>query len=97
MTEAEILTKIKTGLMITTPLFDEVLKLHIDEVKFYLRGAGVPETVIDSEESVGVILRGVADLWNNGSGNVKFSPFFYDRASQLALSGGVTNVQTESN
>ena len=97
MTEAEILTKIKTGLMITTPLFDEVLKLHIDEVKFYLRGAGVPESVIDSEESVGVILRGVADLWNNGSGNVKFSPFFYDRASQLALSGGVTNVQTESN
>ena len=97
MTNDELLMKVKTGLMITTPLFDEVLKLHIDEVKFYLRGAGVSETVVDSEESVGVILRGVADLWNNGSGNVKFSPFFYDRASQLALSGGVTNVQTESN
>ena len=91
MTEAEILAKVKTGLMITSPLFDEVLRLHIDEVKFYLRGAGVRETVIDSEESVGVILRGVADLWNNGSGNVTFSRFFYDRASQLALLGGVSD------
>lgn len=89
MTEAEILAKVKTGLMISGEHFDEVLRLHIDEVKFYLRTAGVPETVVDSEESVGVILRGVADLWSNGSGNVTFSPFFYDRASQLALSGGV--------
>lgn len=97
MTEAEILAKVKTGLMITSDLFDGVLRLHIDDVKSYLKNAGVPETVIDSEESVGVILRGVADLWNNGSGNVTFSPFFYDRASQLALSGGVTDVQTGSN
>ena len=89
MTDAEILAKVKTGLMITTDFFDEVLRLHIDEVKFYLMTAGVPETVVDSEESVGVILRGVADLWSNGSGNVTFSKFFYDRVSQLALSGGV--------
>lgn len=92
MTDAEILVKVKTGLMITGEHFDEVLKLHIDEVKFYLKDAGVPEAVIDSEESVGVILRGVADLWSNGSGNVTFSKFFYDRATQLALSkGGVKN------
>ena len=89
MTDAEILSKVKTGLMITTNLFDEVLKLHIDEVKFYLKSAGVPETIVDSEESVGVILRGVADLWNNGSGTVTFSKFFYDRVNQLALSKGV--------
>ena len=91
MTDAEILAKVKTGLMITGDLFDEVLRLHIDEVKFYLRDSGVPQNVIDSNESVGVILRGVADLWNNGSGNVTFSRFFYDRASQLALSGGVSD------
>ena len=91
MTEAEILAKVKTGLMISGEHFDEVLRLHIDEVKFYLRTAGVPDEVVDSDESVGVILRGVADLWSNGSGNVTFSPFFYDRVSQLALSGGVNN------
>ena len=92
MTDAEILAKVKTGLMITNDLFDGVLSVHIGDVKSYLKNAGVPESVVNSEESVGVILRGVADLWNNGSGTVKFSPFFYDRASQLALSGGVTDV-----
>lgn len=94
MTDAEILAKVKTGLMITGNLFDEVLNLHIEDVKSYMNNAGVPETVVNSEESVGAILRGVADLWNNGAGTVKFSPFFYDRVSQLAISGGGNDVST---
>ena len=94
MTDAEILTKVKSGLMITGNLFDDVLKLHITDVKSYMKNAGVPERVVDAEESVGAILRGVADLWNNGSGDVKFSPFFYDRVSQLALFGGGEDVSS---
>ena len=97
MTEGEILARVKTGLMITGNHFDDVLTLHIGDVKSYLRRAGVNETVIESSESVGVILRGVTDLWNNGSGDVKFSPYFYDRVSQLALSGGREDVSTDSN
>lgn len=97
MTDAEILAKVKTGLMITGDNFDDVLSLHIDSVRSYLRKSGVDETMIMSSESVGVILRGVSDLWNNGSGDVKFSPLFYDLACQLALSGGGDDVPTGSN
>lgn len=94
MTEAELLQSVKSGLMITTDLFDDVLKIHIRDVKSYLKNAGVKDSVIESEDSVGVILRGVSDLWNNGSGDVNFSPYFRDRATQLALSGGGENVST---
>lgn len=96
MTNSEILAKIKTGLMITGSNFDDVLSLHIEDVKSYLRNSGVPETVISSNEAVGVILRGVSDLWNNGSGSVSFSPYFYDRVTQLVISGGGKDVSTES-
>lgn len=94
MAEIEFLSEIKTGLGITGTNFDGVLKIHIRDVKSYLKRAGISDEVIDSEESVGVILRGVSDLWNNGSGDVKFSPYFYDRVTQLALSGGGDNVPT---
>lgn len=94
MTEAELLKNVKSGLLITTTLFDDVLKIHIRDVKSYLKNAGVKDSVIESEDAVGVILRGVSDLWNNGSGNVEFSPYFRDRATQLSLSGGEENVST---
>ena len=94
MTETELLKDVKSGLLITTPLFDDVLKIHIRDVKSYLKNAGVKDSVIESEDAVGVILRGVSDLWNNGSGNVDFSPYFRDRATQLSLLGGEENVST---
>lgn len=94
MTEAELLKSVKSGLMITTPLFDDVLMIHIRDVKSYLKTAGVKDFVIESEDAVGVILRGVSDLWNNGSGDVNFSPYFRDRATQLSLIGGGENVST---
>lgn len=95
MTDADILSKVKSGLMITSDHFDDVLTLHINDVKDYLLNAGVHESVIESEKSVGAILRGVSDLWTNGSS--EFSPYFRDRVTQLALIGGVGDVQTESN
>lgn len=95
MTEKELLAKIKIGLGITGDYQDEALLFYIDEVKNFMRLAGVPSTVVDSSEAVGVISRGVADLWNYGSGSVKLSEYFTQRVIQLAAkvnTGGEGNV-----
>ena len=93
MTDKELLTKIKVGLGITGEYQDEALQFYIDEVRGFMRHAGVPQTVVDSSESVGVIMRGVADLWNYGSGSVKLSEYFVQRVIQLtAKAGGEGNV-----
>lgn len=85
MTDAEYLGKIKTGLGITTSYQDELLGVYIDSVKEFMKDAGVPDDVINSDASVGCVLRGVSDLWNYTSGEVKFSEFFKQRVTQLAL------------
>lgn len=84
MTEEELLAKIKNGLGITGEYQDETLKFYIEEVKHFMISAGVSQTVVDSSESVGCIMRGVADLWNYGSGSVKFSEYFIQRVIQLS-------------
>ena len=83
MTDAELLTKIKSGLGITGDYQDATLTVYVDEVKAFMESAGVPKTVIDSSASVGCIMRGVADLWNYGSGNAKLSEYFRMRVLQL--------------
>lgn len=81
--EAELLEKVKSALGITGAYQDETLSLYIEDVKEYLKDAGVSESIINSSVSIGVITRGVADLWNYGSGNTELSPYFYQRAAQL--------------
>lgn len=93
MTEQELLAKIKIALGITGDYQDEALSFYIDEVKHFMRAAGVPQNIVDSSESAGVIMRGVADLWNYGSGSVKLSEYFTQRVIQLALqTGGESDV-----
>ena len=94
MTDAELLVKIKNGLGITTEYQDDTLNIYIGEVRAFLVSAGVKKSVIESEASVGCILRGVADLWNYGSGNATLSDYFRMRAIQLTKVGD-SNVQTE--
>lgn len=84
LTKNELLEKVKTALGITGEYQDATLLLYIDEVKEYLLSAGVAQTVVDSSSSVGVISRGVSDLWNYGSGNTELSPYFMQRAIQLS-------------
>ena len=48
-----------------------------------MKSAGVADSVIESEASVGCIMRGVADLWNYGSGNASLSSYFKMRVLQL--------------
>lgn len=92
MTDAELLAKVKSGLGITTSYQDETLQIYIDEVKEFMRGAGVEENVITDKASVGCILQGVNDLWNYTSGTTKFSPHFTQRLIQLSAKKGDSNV-----
>lgn len=81
------LDDVKNALGITGDYQDATLQLYIDEVKAFLKDAGVAEANITS----GVIARGVADLWNYGAGEGKLSSYFMMRASQLALKGSGSN------
>ena len=83
MTEAELLPKVKSGLGITGSYQDETLKIYVNEVKAFMVSAGVSKEIVDGDASVGVIVRGVADLWNTSSGTVGFSTYFMQRVVQL--------------
>lgn len=83
MNDAELLIQVKQALNIGGNYQDNTLKIYIDEVRAYMIGAGVNESEIN--KYVGVISRGVADLWNYGSGDAKLSNYFMQRVTQLAL------------
>lgn len=83
LTREELLEKVKTALGITGDYQNGTLSIYIDEVKEYMISAGVSKNVVDSSLSIGVITRGVSDLWNYGSGNTGFSPYFMQRVIQL--------------
>lgn len=83
MTDANILTGVKNALGITGNFMDDTLNVYIEEVTSYMSNAGVTDSIIIA--SVGVIARGVNDLWNNNAGAGKLSPYFYDRVTQLAM------------
>lgn len=80
-----MLESVKTALGITGTYQDDLLQIYIDEVIAYLTDAGVSETVLASDAATGIVVRGVADLWNYGSGGTQLSPYFMQRAVQLAL------------
>lgn len=84
MTDEELLAEVKSGLGITGTYQDATLKGYIADTKEFLIDAGVDEKIVNSSKSVGVIKRGVSDLWNYGSGGTTFSQYFYQRAIQLA-------------
>lgn len=90
----DALTFVKNSLGITGEFHDVTLQSYIDEVKAYLADAGVTESVVHSSTCAGAIARGVADLWNLGAGGAELSPYFHERAAQLALKWGAGNEQT---
>ena len=75
------LDDIKNALGITGDYQDNTLQIYFDETVDFLVDAGVKKSNITK----GVLARGVADLWNYGSGDGKFSTYFMQRASQLSL------------
>lgn len=93
MTDINILEEVKKRLGIVGNFHDGTLNGYIADVKGFMSSAGVPDSVIESEISVGCISRGVADLWNYGAGDAKFSEYFRQRLVQLKLTkDGADNV-----
>lgn len=75
-----MLENVKTALGITGNYQDATIQIYINEVIDFLVGAGVPQSKI----TVGIVARGVSDLWNYGGAEGKLSPYFMQRAAQLA-------------
>lgn len=97
MTDNEILNKVKTTLFgtATGSFRDDLLRIYINEVKDFMKHAGVSDNVIMSEKSVGVIALGVNDLWNYQAGGVKLSQYFIQRVIQLTDESEETPTPTE--
>lgn len=88
MTVAEMVEAVKNGTdWEGTNYNDTQINEYVNEVVFFAKSAGVPETVILSQAAVGLVRRGVLDLWNYSSGDVKFSEYFKQRLVQLAAGG----------
>jgi len=87
MTDQELLAEVKTGLGIpeVTTGFDAVLMQKLKAIKGYMLGAGVSDTVMESDSAVGAIVIGVTDMWSIQGGEAKFSPLFHSLVSQLAI------------
>lgn len=85
MDDTELLKEIKTRLQIEGDYHDALLLAYAEDVKAYMLSGGVKPRVINGSSSIGCIARGVADLWNYGSGEGKFSEVFYQRVIQLSL------------
>lgn len=75
-----MLEKVKENLGITGTFQDTTIQGWITEVTSFLKEGGVLEENITE----GIVAIGVKDLWNYGSGNGSFSPYFIQRATQLA-------------
>jgi len=90
MTSDEWLAACKTGLNIplSSTALDGVLSQKLLAVKGYLKGAGVPDTALESDLGIGTVVIGVSDLWTVESGEAKFSPVFHGLITQLSCSGG---------
>jgi len=91
-----MLEEIKKALGIVGKYQDDTIKLHITEVKRFMQDGGVAKSVIESPETYGVIKTGVADLWNNGSGNTTLSQHFIDSVVQLALKREAGNEELQA-
>lgn len=83
LTTEQLLKRVKAAIGITGDYQDDTIKVYIDEVKAFLSSAGVHASVLQSDKVVGIIARGVLDLWNYGAGDGSLSPYFYQRAIQL--------------
>lgn len=85
LNDTEILNKVKSALGVTGDYQNDTLTIYIDDVKSFMKNAGVSDAVICDVQNVGTICRGVADLWNYGSGDTGLSEYFKQRVAQLAL------------
>lgn len=91
MTDQKLIEECKIGLNISTSstALDGILKQKILAVKSFMKIAGVSEKQMNNDLAVGVIVMGVADLWELEGGEAKFSPAFKTLLSQLTYASEV--------
>lgn len=77
------LADVKLALGITGDWQDNTIQSYIDEVEDFIKDAGVKKSNI----TVGIVARGVSDLWNYGAGEGKLSEYFKQRVTQLSYKG----------
>ncbi len=78
------LENIKKMLGITGSYQDDILDGYAEEAIAYMVDAGIDEDTARGEKAVGVVARGVSDLWNYGSGEAHLSDYFRERVVQLS-------------
>ena len=83
MSDDEILQEIKTRLSITDSYHDQLLSSFIQDTKDYLKSVGITDELLNDKKSLGILARGVVDLWNNKPSDGEFSKIFIQRAIQL--------------
>lgn len=88
MAEVNLLEKVKTLNGFTGTYQDDLIRSYIDEVKEYLMDGGVQKDIVDAPTSVGVIARGVSDLYYDDS----LSNYFRERVIQLSMKEVTENV-----
>lgn len=86
----QLLARVKAAIGITGNYQDDAIQIYIDEVLAFLASAGVRAAVLKSDKVVGIVARGVTDLWNYGAGAGSLSPYFIQRAIQLRNEPEVT-------
>jgi hypothetical protein len=65
-----------------TDFHDNVIGVWYDEAYTFCKEAGVSESYLQSESAVGLLAKGVLDLWDFGSGTGKLSEYFKMRVVQ---------------
>ena len=83
MTDDEILQEVKIRLAITDTYHDKLLSSFIQDAKDYLTSVGITDEILADKKALGILARGVVDLWNNKPSDGEFSKVFYQRAIQL--------------
>lgn len=87
MSNEELLTILKAGLMIPTDYMDSVLLQKGLAVKTYLLDLNVTEENLNTELGHSVLCIGVTDLMNLAAGEIKFSPAFASLIEHLIIKG----------
>ena len=80
-----MLEEVKQRLSITGHDLDPTINGMIDDVVAFCLSAGVKYSQLVSPDVIGLVARGVADLWNYGAGDGKFSQVFHMRLNQLCI------------
>lgn len=85
MTGEELFAIVKPNVNGVTPasdFYDSKIKFLINEVLGFMESAGIPESAVTAK-TAGIVTIGVNDLFDLPSGTIKFSPYFYQRITQL--------------